>query len=557
MKIFAKFAPEIRDGSDRHPRLSKKDKMKQLLFVCCAVMLVSCAQGHKSDLQRKVADYETVKISAPDLSAISDNGKEVLNLYRWAADEADAIYWKQVFGDKSLMLALPDAAARDYALINYGPWDRLDGTTFVDGYGNRPLGAGFYPTDMTAAEFEKLPEADRNNPYTIVTRAGDGSLKTVPFHEAYAEHIEKISSYLSSAANLTIKPSVREYLLKKIEALRSDDYEAADKAWLSMDDSKMDLIIGPNENEDDQLYGIRRSYGAFVLLKQVELTARIDQLTAMLPELQASLPCEPAYKTFVPGSRSEIYAYDALYYAGNYNAGVKVIAVNLPYDEKVQAEMGTRTALMHNIMNEKFNRIVFPTGRLLLTSAETEQLNAKAFFWNIVFREVAHGLGVKETVNGKGSVAQALGNEALMMEEMKGNVVGLFLACKLADSHQLNGLVTKKEAIATFCASLFRSERFGNATALGRANIAILNYLLEKNVLTRAENGKYSINYEGLEQAIRELASQVLTIQATGDREAAAAFEQQYAALGKNYKEDLRNIRLEGIPADLRFDFAK
>ncbi len=531
--------------------------MKRLLFVCCAVFLASCAQGHKSDLQRKLADYEIIKISTPDLSGISDNGKEVLNLYRWAADEADAIYWKQVFGDKSRMQALPDADAREYAMINYGPWDRMDGTTFVEGYGARPLGAGFYPADMTAAEFEKLPEADRNNPYSIVTRAEDGSLKTVPYHEAYSEHIEKMCSYLRSAADLTIKPSVRAYLLKKIEALRSDDYEAADRAWLSMDDSKMDLIIGPNETEDDQLYGIKRSYGAFVLLKQMDLTERIDQLTAMLPELQASLPCDPAYKTFVPGNASEIYAYDALYYAGNYNAGVKVIAVNLPYDEKVQAEQGTRTALMHNIMNEKFNRIVFPAGRLLLTPAEAEHLSSDAFFWNIVFREVAHGLGVKETVNGKGSVEQALGNEALMMEEIKGNVVGLYLACKLAGSHRLSGLVTKEEAVATFCASLFRSERFGEATALGRANIAIFNFLLEKNALARTESGKYVIDHKLFEQAVHELAAQVLAIQATGDRQAAAAFEQQYAVRTAAYKEDLRNIRLEGIPADLRFEFEK
>ncbi len=531
--------------------------MKQLFFACCAVLLASCAQGPKSDLQRKLADYETVTITTPDLSGISDNGKEVLNLYRWAADEADAIYWKQVFGDKQQMLDLSDADAREYALINYGPWDRFNGKSFVEGYGQRPLGAGFYPADMTGAEFESLSAADRNNPYSLVVRAEDGSLKAVPYHEAYADHIEKICSYLNSAANLTIKPSVREYLLKKIEALRSDNYEAADKAWLSMDDSKMDLIIGPNETEDDQLYGIRRSYGAFVLLKQVELTERIDQLTAMLPELQASLPCEPAYKTFVPGQASKIYAYDALYYAGNYNAGVKVIAVNLPSDEKVQSEMGTRTVLMHNIMDEKFNRIVFPMGHLLLSAADAEHLSANAFFWNIVFREVAHGLGVKETVNGKGSVAQALGNEALMMEEVKGNIVGIHLACQLADSHRLSGLITRNEAIATFCASLFRSERFGEATALGRANIAILNFLLEKKALVRGENGKYTLDANLFEQTIRELTAQVLAIQATGDREAAAAFEQQYATLGGAYKEDLRNIHLEGIPADLRFVFEK
>ena len=531
--------------------------MKRILIVLLfPLLLASCAQGPKSDVHRKVTAYELVKISTPDLSGISANGQEVLRLYRWAADEADAIYWKQMIGDRQEWLStLAGPAEKAYAMINYGPWDRFDGKPFIEGYGVRPLGARFYPEDMTTEEFEAFADPAKNSPYTLVTRTDDGSLKTVPYHEAYVGHIEKICSFLRSAADLTIKPSVREYLLKKIEALRSDDYEAADRAWLSMDDSKMDLIIGPNETEDDQLYGRKRSYGAFVLLKQVELTERIDQLTKMLPELQASLPCEPAYKTFVPGSRSEIYAYDALYYAGNYNAGVKVIAVNLPYDEKVQAELGTRTALMHNIMNEKFNRIVFPTGRLLLIPADAERLSSDAFFWNIVFREVAHGLGVKETVNGKGSVEQALGNKALMMEEVKGNVVGLYLAIKLVSHHQLSGLVTKEEAIATFCASLARSERFGEATALGRANIAIFNYLIEQGALKRTESGKYVIDYNTFELAIHGLAAQVLTVQATGDKDAAEAFEKQYATLGKAYKEDLRNIHLEGIPADLRFEF--
>lgn len=531
--------------------------MKKLLFVLCTLALASCAQAPKTDLQRKLADYETVRISVPDLSGISENGKEVLRLYRWAADEADAIYWKQVFGDKGLMLALPEQAAREYALINYGPWDRFDGKAFVEGYGDRPLGAAFYPADMTAEEYGALDEAVRNNPYTLITRGDDGFLKAVPYHEAYAEHIEKICSFLRSAADLTIKPSVRAYLLSKIEALRSDDYEASDKLWLSMDDSKMDLILGPNETEDDQLHGVRRSYGAFVLLKQMELTRRIDQLTELLPQLQESLPCDPAYKTFVPGTSSNIYAYDALYYAGNYNAGVKVIAVNLPCDGKVQTGLGTRTALMHNIMNEKFNRIVYPAGRLLLVPSEAEKLSARAFFWNIVFREVAHGLGIKETVNGKGSVEQALGNEALVMEEIKGNVAGIYLACKLAEGHRLEGLVTKEEAVATFCASLFRSERFGEATALGRANIAIFNYLCEKQALDRTESGRYKIDYSLFEQAVSHLCARVIAIQANGDREAAAAFEKEYAVRTADYKEDLRNMHLEGIPVDLRFEFEK
>lgn len=532
--------------------------MKKIVVALCACLaLASCGESSRDPLQKKVDEYALVKIATPDLSGITDNGKEVLRLYRWAADEADQIYWKQMMGRSDFLEGITDPIAREYAGINYGPWDRLDGKAFLEGYGDRPEGAGFYPADMTQEEFAALADPAKNSPYTLIERTEDGSLRVVPFHEAYAPEIQKICSFLQSAADLTIKPSVREYLLKKMDALRSDNYYESDLAWLDMTDSKMDLIIGPNETEDDQLLGRKASYGAFVLLKELKKTAEIDQLTAMLPELQASLPCPDAYKTFVPGTESDIYAYDALYYAGNYNAGIKVIAVNLPYDERVQAEKGTRTVLLHNIMKEKFNRIVFPIGNLLIVGDQTAHLNDEAFFWNIVFREVAHGLGVKETVNGKGTVAEALGNEALMIEEIKGNVVGLYLACKLIDEHRLWGIVTKEDALTTFIASLVRSERFGEGSALGRANIIIYNYLVETGAIDRNEAGRYVIDYAKAQSSVMALASEVLSIQATGDIEAARALQGKYGKLSMVFKGDLRNIRLEGIPADLRFEFEK
>ena len=533
-------------------------KKNLILLAGAAILLtVSCNVKKSTPLSRSVKDYETVTIKTPSLEGITDNGKEVLNLYRFAADEADKIYWDQYFGDKALMDAVEDESAREFAMINYGPWDRIDGKSFIDGYDVRPAGANFYPSDMTDEEFAAFDDSLKSNPYTLVRRDGNGALKTVWFHDAYKDNIDKICNYLKAAADITIKESVRNYLLKKIDALRTDDYYESDLAWLDMTDSKMDLIIGPNETEDDQLYGTKRSYGAFVLLKQLEKTAQIDQLTSMLPELQKSLPCDDAYKAFVPGNESDIYAYDALYYAGNYNAGIKVIAVNLPYDPRVQAEKGTRTVLLHNVMNEKFNRIVFPIGKLLIDGEQAAHLSDDAFFWNIAFREVAHGLGVKETVNGKGSVADALGSEALPFEEMKGNIVGLYLVCNLMKEHQLSGIVTKEDAITTYLASLLRSERFGTGSALGRANIMIYNYLSKKGAFVRNESGKYHIDYAKAQEAISDLAGEILKIQATGDYQAAKAFETEYAFVSKDFSLDQHNIRLEGIPTDIRFDFEK
>lgn len=518
-------------------------------------MLASCAQGPKSTMDKKVADYEIVKIAAPDLSGITDNGKEVLRLYRWAADEADQIYWKQMMGGKSFLEGITDPSQAEYARINYGPWDRISGETFLEGFGKRPLGAGFYPADMTAEEFEALSDPAKNSPYTLIRRAEDGSLSVIPFHEEYAEEIQKICSFLQSAADLTIKESVRYYLLKKIEALRTDNYYESDLAWLDMTDSKMDLIIGPNETEDDQLYGRKASYGAFVLLKELGKTAEIDQLTSMLPELQASLPCDDAYKTFVPGMESDIYAYDALYYAGNYNAGIKVIAVNLPYDERVQAEKGTRTVLLHNVMKEKFNRIVFPIGNLLITGDQAAHLNDDAFFWNIAFREVAHGLGVKRTVNGLGSVTEALGNESLTLEEIKGDILGVFLNIYLIKQGRIEHTVTREDAITTFIAGLVRSSRFGNAEALGRANIICYNYLKEQGAFSHGRSGLYHIDYDKAEEAITSLAGKVLTLQATGDKAGADALVAAYSEIPESLAQDFAAMDRAGIPTDLRFQF--
>ncbi len=395
------------------------------------ITLVSCNET-KSPFSRSVADYALVTIEAPDLSGITDNGKEVLNLYRFAADEVDAIYWEQYFGDKQTLLnGISDPVQKTFAEINYGPWDRSTGKSFVEGYADALPGAGFYPADMTVEEFNAWNNPDKNSPYTLIRRASDGSLEAVWYHDAYKAHIDKIGNYLKAAADITIKPSVARYLLSKAEALKTDNYYESSLAWLDMDDSKMDLVIGPNEVTDDQLLGVKRSYEAYVLLKNEAHTSELMQYVSRIGEFQEDLPGEAAYKAFQPGAGSNIFSCDAIYYAGKANAGVKVIALNLPFDADVQRDRGTRTILLENIIKAKYNYIVGPTGDALLDRDVAEHLSSDAFLWNIAFREVAHGLGVKETVNGKGSVEEALGKLAPTIEEVKANAAGVLLVCKL------------------------------------------------------------------------------------------------------------------------------
>ena len=534
--------------------------MKKNLILAALVIaaVISCKESKKSPFDRNVADYAVVNIETPDLSGISDNGKEVLNLYRFAADEIDAIYWEQYFGDKKALLdGISDPVQKTFAEINYGPWDRSNGKSFVEGYEDRLPGASFYPADMTLEEFEAWNNPDKNSPYTLIRRTADGSLESVWYHDAYKEHIEKVGNYLKAAADITIKPSVKKYLLSKAEALRTDSYYESGLAWLDMDDSKMDLVIGPNEAADDQLLGIKRSYEAFVLLKNQARTDELMQYVSRIGEFQQDLPGDPAYKTFQPGAGSNIFSCDALYYAGKANAGVKVIALNLPFDSDVQRDRGTRTILLENIIKAKFNHIVNPSGEVLLAPEAAEHLSSDAFFWNIVFREVAHGLGVKETVDGKVSVEEALGSSALTFEEVKANVAGILLVCKLQDHYDIHHLFTKEDALATFFASMVRSERFGEGSALGRSSIIIYNYLAEAGAFQRKATGQYSLDYGKMEEALSDLTALVLKTQATGDKAFAEEFEAKYSKRSANYDADRMNLGLENIPADIRFNFVK
>lgn len=530
--------------------------MKRFLlpFLCLAVAAGCSSKG--DPVQEQLDEFAPIEIGSSFFEGISDNGHEVLNYFKQASAEVDNIYWSQSFGDKNILSeASLTSAQREFANVNFGPWNRIDGASFVEGWGSRPLGANFYPADMTEEEFLAWDNADKTSPYTLVRRDADGALAAVWYHDAYKARIEKICSYLKAASNYTIKPSVQAYMLAKIDALQSDDYYQSDLAWLSMQDSKMDLVIGPAETDDDRLEGIKASYEAYVLLKDLELSNTINGLAARIPAFQASLPCAEAYKVFEPGTSSTIYAYDMVYAAGAANAGVKKIAINRPYDLRVQREAGTRTAVLENVIHAKYLKIILPAGRLLLARDQRANLSSSAFFWNTVMREIAHGIGVKETVNGKGTVTEALGEEAQTIERVKDNALGLFLNLQSIAAGQSVPTLRREDALATFVVSTIRSARFGDATATGRANIILYNYLKEKGAFSIDRSGDYLIDFDKTEAAVTELASRVLTIQGDGNREAARTLAKTYGTPSETLLLDFAAMKRARIPVDVRFQF--
>ena len=528
---------------------------KAFILISIILMSASCATRSENELKAKVESYAVVEVSSPLYDALSENDKKIVTLFREAADIMDGLFWKQTFGDKALIEALPDGYAKDYAMINYGAWDHLDNNSpFIEGYGEKPLGCQYYPQDMTAEEFAAFDDPDKLSLYTVIRRDENGALKTVWYRDEYKEEIEKACYLLEQAIELTENEGMKKYLVERVKAFRTDDYLASDMAWMDMKDCNMDLVIGPIENYDDHLYEAKAAYECFILLKDEKRSANLAKYVGLLPTLQKMLPCAPEYKTFVPGTSSDLNVYDAIYYAGDCNAGSKTIAINLPNDERVHAAKGARRLQLYNSMMAKFDKIMLPIGEVLMTPEQLQYLSADAFFWNVTFHEVAHGLGVKQTVNGKGTVDAAMGSEKTTWEEAKADILGLFMVSKLIDMGEITD-ITKEQSVATFIAGIVRSVRFGFASSHGKANMMCYNFMEDNGAFTRDADGRYVIDFDKAAAAIDAWASLILETQATGNFEFAQKYSSENASIRESLAADIEKVNGAGIPRDIVFDF--
>ena len=531
--------------------------MKKLYIIAATALAVAaCGQKNESDLKAKVESYAVVEVKSPLYDALSENDKKIVGLFRQAAEIMDGLFWKQTFGDKAEMDALKDEYAKAYAMINYGPWDQLDDNKpFVEGYGEKPLGCQYYPQDMTKEEFEAFDDPDKLSLYTVIRRDENGALKTVWYRDEYKAELDKICALLEEAAALTSNEGLRTYLTERVKAFRTDDYLASDLAWMDMKDCNMDLVIGPIENYDDHLYEAKAAYECFILLKDEKRSANLAKYVSLLPALQTMLPCAPEYKTFVPGTSSDLNVYDAIYYSGDCNGGSKTIAINLPNDERVHIAKGARRLQLYNSMMAKFDKILAPIGEILVTPEQQKLLTADAFFWNVTFHEVAHGLGVKETVNGKGTVDAAMGSEKTTWEEAKADILGLFMVNKLIDMGEITD-ITKEESIATFIAGIVRSVRFGSASSHGKANMMCFNYMEDHGAFSRNAEGRYVVDFEKAAAAIDSWANTIIETQATGNFEFAQKYASENASIREALAADIAKVNEAGIPRDIVFDFA-
>lgn len=538
--------------------------MKKItLLVLIAALIMSCNSTSKksetmterTEIQQKVEEFAPFRLTT-DLSVLTEKEKQMLPLLLEAAQIMDDIFWEQAYGDKNELFSNDlDDYTQKFLQINYGPWERLNNNQpFIEGVGPKPAGANFYPADMTKEEFDAWDEPTKTSLYTVIRRDENGNLVSVPYHEAWKQEVTRASDLLLQAAELAEDAGLKNYLEKRARALLTDQYYESDMAWMDMKNNTIEFIVGPIENYEDQLYGYKTAHESFILIKDKEWSEKLEKYAALLPGLQKALPCEPPYKNETPGVDSDMNVYDAIYYAGDCNAGSKTIAINLPNDEKVRQDKGSRKLQLKNSMQAKFDKILVPISDLLIAEDQRKHVKFDAFFENTMFHEVAHGLGLGNTVDKSSTVREALKDAYTSIEESKADILGLWCVYQLNKMGEL-GEKEMMDNFVTFMAGIFRSVRFGAASAHGKANMMRFYYFQEAGAFERdAATGTYRVDFEKMKEAMFSLSELVLTIQGDGDYGTAKKMLDEKGFIRAELQKDLDRIEEAGIPRDIVFE---
>lgn len=543
-------------------------KKASVFIAACSITagVASCSNPKQnSNTENKASDslqqyvdsrlpiYEKVKLTT-NLNGLTVNERKILPLLIQAARIMDDLFWKQAYPQRdSLLSTIKDEKTKSFILINYGPWDRLNGDKpFVAGIGPKPDAGTFYPAGMTKKDLDKSKVKDKYGLYSVIRADSMGRLTSIPYSVLYATELLKASSLLKQAALLAEDEGFKKYLNLRADALTTDEYTASDYAWLDMKNNTLDIILGPIENYEDKLFNARASFEAYVLIKDKEWSKRLAKYVKMLPALQQGLPVAAKYKKEKPGTDSELNAYDVVYYAGDCNAGSKTIAVNLPNDEIIQQKKGTRRSQLKNAMKAKFDRILMPIAKELIDKDQQQYINFDAFFANVMFHEVAHGLGIKKTVTGKGFVKEALKEQFSWLEEGKADVLGLYMVTGLLKKGELEGDI--KQFYTTYMAGILRSVRFGAASAHGKANMQCFNFFKENGAFIRNENGTYKVDFVKFGDAMNKLSNLIITLQGNGDKAEVEKTQKEKAIIPAELQHDLDRLTKKGIPVDIVFD---
>ncbi|MBS4032907.1 MAG: peptidase [Ignavibacterium sp.] len=558
------------------------NKMIKISSILMAVFLIiGCAERTSDNeistteeikmLQDKINKFVPVEIQYNE-DLLDDREKVVLEKLYQASKIIDDLFLEQVYsknlGIRSELLAKietetdPDIKNKlehqlELFKIMFGPFDRLDNDKQFMGDSEKPLGANYYPEDITKEEFEnwiKANPADEKsftNEFTVIRRAGD-ALKAVPYNEYYKDKLTEISMLLKEAASYADNPSLKKYLNSRADAFLTNDYFQSDMDWMDLKDHKIEVVIGPYEVYEDGLFNYKAAFESFVTIKDPVETKKLEVFENYLDEIEKNLPLPDEHKNYQRGSESPMVVTNVVFTAGDTKAGVQTLAFNLPNDERVRQAKGSKKVMLKNIHEAKFAKLLKPISEMVLDETELEYVTFDAFFNHTLMHEMSHGVGpgfIK--VDGRDTeVKKELKETYSILEECKADILGMYNNMFMIEK----GVYPKeieKEIWVTFLAGAFRSMRFGITSAHGGGNAIIYNYFLEKGAYEYDSKAqKVKVNFEKIFPTLEELATKVLMIQAKGDYDGAKALMEKYAVNSPSI-EALRN-KLAVLPVDIK-----
>jgi len=515
-------------------------------------------------LEKKIARYVPVRIEF-DRGRFDDREYEALKYLVAASRVMDELFWKQAFRKGvEYRRRLEDPQTKTerllahYLKINYGPYDRLDNMQAFIETGPRPRGATFYPEDLTKEQFEAWIEKHPSDKatfqswFTVIRRKPDSKeLVAIPYSSHYRDELKKAAELLNKAAGCVDNESFAKFLKSRAAAFLSNEYTQSDMDWMDVKDSRIEATIGPYEVYEDHLLNYKAAFESFITLRDAEQSAKLSKVAAYLTSMEKNLPIPDENKNFERGQMSPIVVADLIYSAGDTRAGVQTLAFNLPNDEVVREKKGSKKVMLKNVSQAKFDKILTPIAARVLDEKQLEHVSFDSYFNHTLMHEVSHGLGPGRIMHEgeKVPVNLVLGELYSSIEEAKADVLGLYNTLFLVSEGVLDEKL-REGALVTFLAGVFRSVRFGIHEAHGRANLMAFNYMVDKGgYLFDPHEKRYSVDLEKAPAVVRELAREILMLQALGDYPKTKAFIERYGSMSDNMRAVIAT--LADIPVDI------
>ena len=548
--------------------------MKRPVLFCLLAGILMIATGcnkpaqPESSLAPKIKRFVPTTITA-DTSSLSQGDRAALAKLIECTKILDDLYLRQEWsGNEELRPKLQANTSVDgqeilhYYNINMGPWSILDhDSAFISGVPPRPAGANYYPADMTKEEFNswltKLPDAEKKRAtgfFTVIRRDAAGNLTMVPYNQEYGAQLESAAGLLRNAAALTDNASLRDFLLKRADAFLTNDYYDSDVAWMKLD-SPIEPTIGPYEVYMDRLFNYKAAFEAFITLRDSEETARLERFASKLQDVENSLPIEPRYRNPKLGALAPIRVVDEVAIGGEARAGIQTAAFNLPNDERITSEMGSKRIMLKNVQEAKFKQILMPIARLAVDPTQQPLVSFHPFFTHILAHELMHGLGPHSiTVQGrKTTVRQEMKELSSALEEAKADISGLFALQYFID-HRIVDTTMERQMYATYLAGMFRSLRFGIGDAHGKGMALQFNYLRDAGAIDHNEStGTFAVNFGRIKDGVRKLTGDIMTAQAEGNYGKAKEMLDRLGVIRPEVQQILN--RMTSIPVDIEPQF--